>query len=394
MKKMKVEQLINGNYYHIYNRGNNRMNLFSIPSDFEHFLELYDKYISPVADTLAWALMPNHLHLLVRIKENMVYKYSKSSMEANKPVDSVEWEKWFEEHKWETIDLSAYAVPENVGDDDNVGNGKLNGNRYTNTVGLKPNLSPVPYRHFSHLFNAYTRYYHNRTGGCGNLFERPFKRKRIDNEEYRKRVILYVHNNPVHHGFCSHSLEYSWSSYLSCISEKPTKIKREAIINLFGNNQNFKSEHTKPVDIEFMDKWLDIGIDYVTDVSDLPDLSVYAVPDNVKPNEMKTECAAPDNDNVKSGIDNVERFQFNVDRVCPITSGTLTLSGWRDEDLSAFAEPDNVKRYNGPDNVERYNKPDNVEWERGSEYETPDNVINESSHYIEQVSHSHQLKKK
>lgn len=35
----------------------------------------------------------------------------------------------------------------------------------------------------------------------GSLFEQPFKRKIIENEWYLKQVILYVHNNPVHHRF-------------------------------------------------------------------------------------------------------------------------------------------------------------------------------------------------
>lgn len=62
-----------GNFYHIYNRGINSCNLFREPTNYEHFLELYDKYISPVADTFAWVLMPNHFHLLVRVKEDVVY---------------------------------------------------------------------------------------------------------------------------------------------------------------------------------------------------------------------------------------------------------------------------------------------------------------------------------
>jgi hypothetical protein len=255
---MQNEQLKGGNYYHIYNRGNNRMNLFSVPDDYVHFLELYDKYISQVAETFAWVLMPNHLHLLVRIKENVVYKYSPATPIANKLVDAIGWEKWFEEHKWETTDLSASEGPARLchsrqtaivglaSGPDNVENKNIfNADRYADAVGLKGKKQPIPHRHFAHLFNAYTRYYHNRTGGCGNLFERPFKRKRIDNEEW------------------------------------------------FGNDQNFKSEHKKPVDIEFMDKWLDVGIDYVTGVIDL---SAFAEPDNVKSAEPKNvKLAKPDN---------------------------------------------------------------------------------------------------
>jgi REP element-mobilizing transposase RayT len=305
VNKMQIEQLTGGSYYHIYNRGNNRSNLFSMPADYEHFLRLYDKYISPVAETLAWVLMPNHVHMLVRIRENMVYKYSPETPIDNRLVDAIGWEKWFEEHKWETVDadLPASLRP------DNVGPGMENTNGDFNAVKACPDYSgsndvdrlklkiPIPYRHFSHLFNAYARYCHNRTGGSGNLFERPFKRKKIDNDSYLKQVILYVHNNPVHHGFCTHPLEYSWSSYITCISDKPTKLKREAVVKLFGDNQKFETEHLEPVKREQMDKWLDVNIDYQTDIKNLiaPDLSAYAEPDNVKIDGMKTTYAEPDN---------------------------------------------------------------------------------------------------
>jgi REP element-mobilizing transposase RayT len=54
-------------YYHIYNRGINSETLFREPASYEHFLRLYQEYITPVADTFAWVLMKNHFHLLVRI---------------------------------------------------------------------------------------------------------------------------------------------------------------------------------------------------------------------------------------------------------------------------------------------------------------------------------------
>lgn len=242
-----------GNYYHIYNRGNNRMNLFTEPSDYERFLWLYDRYISPMAETLAWALMPNHLHLLVRIRENMVYKYSK-----DRPVKGIaDWEKFFEENKWETADLSAGDLSASAGPD-NIGVG-LNADRSLTLSDLSDsNKKPVPYRHFSHLFNAYTRYLHTRTDRCGNLFERPFKRKLVDNNDYLKRCILYIHNNPVHHGFCTHPLEYPWTSYITCVSDKPTKLKRGAVINLFGNRQQLSVLHGENFNSKEMDEWLEI----------------------------------------------------------------------------------------------------------------------------------------
>lgn len=72
----------------------------------------------------------------------------------------------FDEHKWETVDLSACVAPDSV---------KI----------------PTPYLHFSHLMNAYAKYYNKRTGRHGNLFERPFKRKIIENQWYLKGYFVH-----------------------------------------------------------------------------------------------------------------------------------------------------------------------------------------------------------
>jgi hypothetical protein len=52
----QIETLTYGNYYHVYNRGINSCDLFRDIDNYEHFLNLYDKYISPIADTYAWVL--------------------------------------------------------------------------------------------------------------------------------------------------------------------------------------------------------------------------------------------------------------------------------------------------------------------------------------------------
>jgi putative transposase len=61
-------QLQYGVAYHIYNRGNNRENVFVEERNYRHFLQLYAKYIEPVAWTYAYCLLRNHFHFLVKIK--------------------------------------------------------------------------------------------------------------------------------------------------------------------------------------------------------------------------------------------------------------------------------------------------------------------------------------
>ena len=55
-------------YYHIYNRGTNGENIFNEERNYEHFLNLYEKHIEPVAETFAYCMLRNHFHIMVRIK--------------------------------------------------------------------------------------------------------------------------------------------------------------------------------------------------------------------------------------------------------------------------------------------------------------------------------------
>ena len=73
------------------------------------------------------------------------------------------------------------------------------------------------------------------------------------------RILFdWVNQNPVHHGFCEHPIEYGWSSYLGCISSKPTKIRREAVIEWFSDKENFEHCHKQAFDSGEIDEWLGI----------------------------------------------------------------------------------------------------------------------------------------
>ena len=178
--------LLHGNYYHIYNRGNNGIDLFLEAENNYHFLRLYAKYIEPIAETYAWCLLKNHFHLLVRIKE-------KDEIVANE------------------LSYNTTAKPKVI----------------------------EPYRQFAHLFNAYTQAINKRYNRTGSLFEKTFERKLVTSEKYFQQLIFYIHNNPVHHGFVEQLNLYPWSSYDSIISVKPTMLKRAAVIEFFGDKENF-----------------------------------------------------------------------------------------------------------------------------------------------------------
>jgi putative transposase len=225
---MNTLKLKEGKYYHIFNCGINGCEIFREKENYERFLSLYDKYIDAVAETFAWVLMGNHFHLLVRIKEDNEIKtlFEISHCQGLQPP---------------TRQLQTPVVVE-----DPVG-----GNDWTTR---KPNIS----NQLSHLFNAYAQYFNKKYKRHGSLFERPFKRKLIDSVEYFRRVVIYIHNNPVHHGFCEHPVEYPWSSYLTCILVKPTKLQRNEVIGWFNDMGNFKHMHDNKNDDKNLEEWLEL----------------------------------------------------------------------------------------------------------------------------------------
>jgi REP element-mobilizing transposase RayT len=152
--------------------------------------------------------MPNHFHFLLRIKE-------------------------VEEINKKELPIPVRANSVRVNNPDRVA-----------ANGVEAEVKS-PHLYFSHLFNAYTQAFNKYSSRHGNLFERPFKRIIVKDESYFKQLILYIHNNPVKHGFTSTAGEYTWSSYNEIISSKPTNISRDKTIGLFNDRSNFIFCHRK-----------------------------------------------------------------------------------------------------------------------------------------------------
>ena len=68
---MKTILLEPGKFYHIYNRAKNGNPLFPEEEDVQFFLKLYKTHVLPVADTWAYCILQDHLHFLIRMKEDL-----------------------------------------------------------------------------------------------------------------------------------------------------------------------------------------------------------------------------------------------------------------------------------------------------------------------------------
>lgn len=104
-------------------------------------------------------------------------------------------------------------------------------------------INAILSKQFSNFFNGYSQAINKQESRTGSLFQKPFRKKEIDSEEYLKKVIIYIHLNPVEHGFVSKVNEWPYSSYSSIISNIDSFINKREVINLFEDLDNFEKTH-------------------------------------------------------------------------------------------------------------------------------------------------------
>ena len=79
----------NNKIYHVYNQGNNRQRIFFDTSEYTTFLRLYRKLLFPVADTIAWCLMPNHFHFMIFTDERCAKKVKQGGLMLDPVTNSI-----------------------------------------------------------------------------------------------------------------------------------------------------------------------------------------------------------------------------------------------------------------------------------------------------------------
>ena len=96
---------------------------------------------------------------------------------------------------------------------------------------------------FSHLFNAYAKAINKTYQRSGSLFEHPFHRVMVtDNNQFRQ-TVLYIHLNPRKHKFVDDFRLWQYSSYPLLIADTPTFLCRNQLIDFFDNLGEFEKAH-------------------------------------------------------------------------------------------------------------------------------------------------------
>ena len=160
-------------YFHIYNRGIDSCQIFKKSRDFHLFIQLFKKHFENSITLLAYCLISNHFHFVVRVPSD-----PKKASQA-----------------------------------------------------------------LSNLCNAYAKSFNKTYNRTGSLFEKPFRRIELDSELYLKRLILYVHLNPLKHKVFESFENYPYSSYQEVLFQYSDCIPHDEVISLFDDVKNFEWNH-------------------------------------------------------------------------------------------------------------------------------------------------------
>jgi REP element-mobilizing transposase RayT len=189
--KSVITPILGNNYYHIFNRGNNNQRIFFNETNYNCFLKLYKKLLGNCCETLAYCLISNHFHLL--IKTNKTIRYEKDSQEI----------------VLTDVEEVGYYISEQ----------------------------------FRRLFLNYAQIVKSQEEIKGSIFTKPFRRLLIEREDYLEYLIFYIHYNPVKHSVQDNFKSYKYSSYKCITSTKNTGVSRDHVLELFGSLNDFIEYH-------------------------------------------------------------------------------------------------------------------------------------------------------
>ena len=190
--------------YHIFNHANGFENIFTVDDNYRFYLDKYQQYILPIAETYAYCLLPNHFHLVVRIRRREVLE------EVFRNFKSTNFSKFPNLEKVEVTDnMIEYYIS----------------------------------KQFANLFSCYTQSFNKVNKRRGSLFLKNFRREPIENKAYFLNAVIYTHRNPVHHAFCDRYTDWSYTSFCEIKERNSHMIEVDKLLRMFGGRESFIDLH-------------------------------------------------------------------------------------------------------------------------------------------------------
>jgi REP element-mobilizing transposase RayT len=193
------QPLIPDNTYHLFSRAVGSEQLFKTDENYFFFLNKLKQHTDPVCQLYTYSLLPNHFHLLGRIR-------SASEIESA-----------FHQAKKKVFDENLHS------------------------------LSDFIMERFSNLLNSYTKSFNKIHHRKGSLFIDYLKRSLIKDDGDLASLIWYIHKNAIHHGYTNSIGEWRFDGYKDLLSNAPTAMLKSEAIEFYGSMEHFVQVHQQPV---------------------------------------------------------------------------------------------------------------------------------------------------
>lgn len=198
MKTRDYRNLSEGSIYHIYNRGNNKENIFFDEQDYKAFLFRIALAIGVDKD---------------RISNSPLLENTKSRIRISPSPKN-------------TFKIHAFCLMPN----------------HFHFL-IEQNSEEKIFKLLHRVCTSYSMYINKKYGRVGHLFQDRFKSVRVGTNEQLMLVSSYIHINPVKDNLVSNSEEYKWSSYNDFVNNRSMPITNtDFILEVFGSVKNLKKQ--------------------------------------------------------------------------------------------------------------------------------------------------------
>nr|WP_321410285.1 transposase [uncultured Carboxylicivirga sp.] len=189
-----------GHLYHIYNQGNNRQAIFFKSENYLYFLQKIRTHLLPYCDVLAWCLMPNHFHLMVRVNVIETHLMTRSHQVSKKL----------------SLNNSIATMLRS----------------YTRAINKQEDTSGSLFRQKTKAIcltcpNGVAPSFYNTNAGALINIEQP-------EEQYPQQCYSYILNNPVKAGLVSRAIDWEYSSAKDVAGWRKGSIINRDVIEDYG----------------------------------------------------------------------------------------------------------------------------------------------------------------
>ena len=204
-------------HYHIVCKCIDGLKLFNDERDYLVFKERFKQFTFIFFEVWSYSLLQNHTHHIIKTKsaENIIKSISALPKE---------------EH---TKSMQLFL---NDGKNENL-------------------FDEMIERQMNSFLVSYSSYCNNKRGRKGGIFQKPFKRIKIEDDIHLQQAIVYTNANAQKHKLVNDFKKHSYSSYAAIINEDDYFVETENVINFFGSKENFIKIQQDQVDYYYKNNW-------------------------------------------------------------------------------------------------------------------------------------------